>query len=64
MTTKKTMYVGVEEVMTDWGVSKPKAYVMIRELNEMLKEEYPKALMVAGKINRKYYEEACLIRRG
>ncbi len=60
---KSTMYVGAQEVMEDWGVSKPKAYVMIRELNEQLKTEYPKAIIVAGKINRRYYEEACLVWR-
>ncbi len=59
----ETMYVGADEVMKDWDVSKPKAYQMIRELNERLKQEYPKALMVSGKINRRYYEEACLMRR-
>ena len=61
--SKTAMYVGAQEVMDDWGVSRPQAYKMIRELNERLKSEHPKALMVAGKINRQYYEEACLVRR-
>ncbi len=32
------MYVDVEEVSKDWGVSKPKAYKMIKELKALCQE--------------------------
>ena len=32
----RKMYVDADEVSKDWGVSKPKAYKMIKELNEIL----------------------------
>lgn len=44
----------------DLGVSKAKAYAVIKELNTELKKEYPRAIVVAGKVNRIWYEEACL----
>lgn len=44
----------------DLGVSRSKAYEVIRELNASMKEAYPKAIVVPGKVNRIWYEEACL----
>ena len=57
---KNTMYVGVAEVCSDWGVSRSKGYAIIKELSEQLKKEMPNALVMSGKINRKYYEAVCM----
>ena len=43
------LYVGVETVKQDLG-----------ELNNSMKAEYPRAIIVSGKVNRIWYEEACL----
>ncbi|RRD93549.1 hypothetical protein EII17_12175 [Clostridiales bacterium COT073_COT-073] len=53
------MYVDVEEVSKDWGVSKPKAYKKIKELNERMLRGNPNLIVIAGKVNRKFYEENC-----
>lgn len=57
---RKPLFVGVNTVQFDFGVSRAKAYAIIKQLNESLKAENPKAIIVAGKANRIYYEEACL----
>ena len=57
---KISVYVGVNEICSDWGVSRSKGYAIIKELNEQMKKENPKLLVMSGKINRKYYEEVCL----
>ena len=57
---KEPLFIGVDTVMFDLGVSRAKAYDVIRELNEELKKEHPKAIVVSGKVNRIWYEEACL----
>ena len=62
MDKKKTMYVGVQEVMEDWGCCKSKGYDIINQLSKQMHEENPKLLVMRGKINRVYYEEACLQR--
>lgn len=54
------MFVGVETVKYDLGVSRAKAYEVIKELNKELKAENPRAIVVAGRVNRIWYEEACL----
>lgn len=54
------MYVGVDEVCADWGVSRSKGYAIIKQLSDQMKAENPKFLTMAGKINRFYYEEACM----
>ena len=56
---RKPLFVGVDTVRFDLGVSRAKAYEVIRELSAM-KGENPKAIVVAGKVNRIWYEEACL----
>ena len=56
------MYVDVDEVGEDWGVCRSKGYAIIKDLSNQLLKENPKVLLVAGKINRIYYEEACLMR--
>ena len=57
---RKPLFVGVDTVRFDLGVSRAKAYEVIRELNAAMKAENPKAIVVAGTVNRIWYEEACL----
>jgi len=59
---RKSLFVGVDEIMNDIGCSKSKAYAIVRKLSEDLHKENPKALIVHGKINRAYYEQVCLVR--
>ena len=54
------MFIGVDTVKFDLGVSKAKAYEVIKQLNKEMKEQNPRAIVVAGKVNRIWYEEACL----
>ena len=61
ITKTKPMYVGVDEVCADWGVSRSKGYAIIKQLSDQMKAENPKLLTMAGKINRCYYEEACIV---
>lgn len=56
----ETAYIGPQQIMTDWDVSKATAYNIIRQMNAQLKEKHPTALIIAGKVNRIWYEEACL----
>ncbi len=56
----KPMYVGVDEVCAEWGVSRSKGYAIIKQLSDQMKAENPKLFTMAGKINRCYYEEACM----
>ncbi len=55
-----TMYVDANEISRDWGCSKSKAYAIIRELSDRMRKENPKLIVIAGKVNRAYYEEACM----
>lgn len=59
---EKTAYVDVEEVCRDWGCSRSKGYAIIKQLSQQMKAENPKLLVMSGKINRIYYEEACMRR--
>lgn len=59
----KPLYVGVDTVAYDFGVSRAKAYAIIKDLNMELKKENPRAIVVAGKVNRIFYEECTGIRR-
>jgi hypothetical protein len=60
MEITKKMYVGPEKIMDDFDISKAKAYAIIHMLNEELKKTYPEAIVVAGKVNRIWYDKACL----
>ena len=55
----KKMYVTVNEVCEDWGVSKAQGYKMIKEMNERMLNLNPNLIVISGKANRKYYEENC-----
>lgn len=51
----KAQYVTADELVDTLGVSKGKAYQIIRQLNdELVKQEYIK---IAGKCPRKYFEK-------
>ena len=63
ITKDETAYVGPEEIMESWDVSRATAYNIIRKMNEQLRKEHPTALIIAGKVNRKWYEESCLIKQ-
>lgn len=58
---EKALFVNVETVQNDLGVSRAKAYQVIKDLNEQLKKKHPMAIVVAGKVNRVWYDEACLM---
>lgn len=60
MAERIPMFVGVDTVRYDFGVSRAKAYNIIKQLNEQLRDTNPRAIIVAGKVNRIWYEEACL----
>ncbi len=62
MKNNKEKYVGVNQVMSEWGVSRAKAYTIIQDLNKALQDQNPHALIVHGRVNRAWYEEACSTR--
>ena len=53
-------YVGAAQIMRDWDVCKATAYNMIRRLNKQLLDKHPTAIIISGKVNRAWYDEACL----
>ena len=55
-----TAYIGPQQIMEDWDVSRATAYNIIKKMNAQLKKEHPTELIIAGKVNRIWYEEACL----
>lgn len=57
--SRQPLFIGVETVMLDLGVSRAKAYEVIKELNAEMKQENPRAIVVTGKVNRSWYE-TCL----
>lgn len=57
---RQPLFVGVDTVKYDLGVSRAKAYEVIKELNKEMKAQNPRAIVVNGKVNRIWYEEACL----
>ena len=57
---RKPLFVDVNTVKYDLGVSRAKAYEVIKQLNKELKKTHPQALVVNGKVNRIWYEQACL----
>lgn len=58
---RSPMYIGASKVMSDLGVSRAKSYMIIKELNDEMLRKYPNALVVNGKVNRIWYEQACLL---
>ena len=56
---EKKMYVDVQEVCRDWGISRAQGYKLIRELNQRMLRKNPNVIVLSGKANRKFYEESC-----
>lgn len=52
---KNELFIKVEEIAKDLGVSKPYAYKLVREINEELKGKG--FMTIAGRVSRRYYEE-------
>ncbi|MFI3214019.1 MAG: hypothetical protein R3Y24_11845 [Eubacteriales bacterium] len=61
MDKRLPLFIGVDTIKSDLGVSRAKAYEVIKELNSEMKAQNPKAIVVSGKVNRIWYEEACLL---
>lgn len=57
---KESLFVRADTISNDLGVSKPKAYKIIQELNKELKKEHPNAIVIAGRVNRNWYYDALL----
>lgn len=57
---EEKMCVDAEEVARDWGVSKSQAYKIIQKLNLQIREQFPNAIIVSGKVSRAYYNRCCL----
>ena len=49
MAENKTMFIGVAQIQQDWGISRSKAYQIIKDLNAELKKKNPGALVVSCK---------------
>lgn len=60
MNNTESLFVGVETIERDLGISRPKAYKVIKEMNARLKESHPNAIIIAGKVNRTWYNNATL----
>ena len=43
-----TMFIGVAQIQRDWGISRSKAYQIIKELNAELKKKNPGELIASG----------------
>ena len=59
MEKAKKLYVQADEICEDWGVSKSQAYKMIKEMNDKMLQENPNLIVLAGKANRRFYEQCC-----
>lgn len=57
---KKSLYLGVDELMQEIGCKKSKAYSLIRTINEQMHQENDKLLVIPGKVNRAYFEKVCM----
>lgn len=58
---EKKRFVDAEEICNDWEVSRATAYRMIRSMNEQLRKMNPNLIIIAGKVNRQFYEECCTV---
>ncbi len=59
-TEPESMFIRVETISEDLGVSKSSAYKIIQKLNKELKKEHPNAIVIAGRVNRNWYYDALL----
>ena len=51
----KELFVRAEEVAGALGISKPYAYILVRELNQELKQK--RINTIPGRVSRRYFEE-------
>lgn len=51
------LLVDANYVSEDLGVSRSKAYSIIRQLNNTLKKSHPNTIIVTGRVNRLWYQE-------
>lgn len=56
--SEKSQFITAKEAASVMGVSEGKAYGIIKELNEQLKEKG--YIVIPGKVSRAYFEERCL----
>lgn len=54
------IFISAETISAELGISKPKAYKIIHELNAQLKKDHPNAIVIAGRVNRNWYYDALL----
>lgn len=59
LSMNKKMYVDVNEICEDWGVSRAQGYKMIKQLNKRMLALNPNLIVLSGKVNRRFYEENC-----
>ena len=57
MAENKTMFIGVAQIQQDWGISRSKAYQIIKDLNAELKKKNPGALVVSSGMKRLAFRE-------
>lgn len=50
----KKMYVDVNEICEDWGVSRAQGYKMIKQLNKRMLALNPNLIVLSGKVNRRF----------
>lgn len=51
------LLVDAKYVSEHLGVSRSKAYSIIRQLNNTLKKSHPNTIIVTGRVNRLWYQE-------
>ena len=59
LSMNKKMYVDVNEICEDWGVSRAQGYKMIKQLNKRMLALNPNLIVLSGKVNCRFYEENC-----
>ena len=52
MAENKTMFIGVAQIQQDWGISRSKAYQIIKDLNAELKKKNPGTAMGTSEKNK------------
>jgi hypothetical protein len=53
--------VDVDQVVNQWQISRSAAYALINRLNTELKKINPRAITIKGRVNKRWYDEACSI---
>lgn len=53
-----SVYITASEICEVLGVSRNKGYSIVNDLNVKMKKEVPTSIIIRGKVNRKFFEEA------